>query len=121
MFRLVVLLVIAFPIMALIGLFMGLATRDRLRNLERSVESLERRIAAIGTGLPSAPGTAEAPPAPEEIEPTEPAPETAPPEDFAKPWRVPPFAPAPAPAAPTRPTPPVAPPLAGPSLEERFG
>src|SRR5438477_11266081 len=55
MFELVVLLVIAFPIMALIGLVMALATRDRLRNLERSLARLERQVAAISAGAPAPP------------------------------------------------------------------
>src|SRR5437588_799070 len=99
MLQMLILVVIALPVMTIVGLIMALNTRERLRVLERSVLRLERSLAAGAGAAPQAPSAAE--PAP-----TQPA--MHPPEE-------------PAPAAPAPLSKPTAPAPRRPSLEERFG
>jgi uncharacterized membrane protein len=113
MLTLLILLLLAFPIAAIVGVVMAVGTRERLRGLERRLAMLERRIegwsaaaAAPPQPAPQAePVVAPAPPpsAPAPSPPPEPAPEGAP--------AVRPASSAP----PRRPAPPAM------GFEERFG
>ncbi|HEY2134494.1 MAG TPA: DUF2339 domain-containing protein [Xanthobacteraceae bacterium] len=115
------LVVLAFPVLAIAALVVAVGTRDRVRDIDRRIVALERRMAqapaasapaprpAIEPPQPVAPTTAEAP-----VRPAAPA--------------APPVTPTPAPAAPPTPSRAAGPaaPAGGPrapaiSFEERFG
>jgi uncharacterized membrane protein len=122
MFETLILLVIAFPIMAIVGLIITLNTRERLRGLEIRLMSLDRRLATAGAAAaPQAPPVA-APPTPEPpAVSTREAIPTTPPQPPAPANPAPAPRPAMAASTPIVPPPPAAPVQAGPSLEERFG
>ncbi len=112
-FTALIAMVIAFPVLAIIGFVMALGNRERLKRLEFRLAGLERRLADLPGGVPSLAPVPSA--VPEALTPAK-APETKAEEA------------APAPAAPETPvTPPIPPPApAAPSkprvsLEERFG
>jgi uncharacterized membrane protein len=118
MFELVILLVLAFPIAAIVGVVMAVGTRGRLRDLDLRLATLERRLAGSAAAA-VAPGT------PEPVIPTEPVSEPIPePQPILQQSEtVEPAAPEPAiaasvPASPPGPTAPAEPAM---SLEERFG
>jgi predicted membrane protein DUF2339 len=110
LFSLLIVLVIAFPVLAIVGLVLAVGARERIRRLELRLAGLEGRLAGLAGEIPSPAPVA--PPVPEVLPAaTEPeakiedaAPPPAPPE--------PPAAAAAAPAAPAKPAI---------SLEERFG
>ncbi|HEY6257984.1 MAG TPA: DUF2339 domain-containing protein [Xanthobacteraceae bacterium] len=106
---LLIILLLAVPIAAIVGVVMAIGTRDRLRGLERRLALIERRIDGS-----AAAGAAPAPPRPAEH----------PPERVATPAPESPAAPAPSPpkpAPPSRPAVPTAPAPPRMGLEERFG
>jgi uncharacterized membrane protein len=122
MLEILILLAIAFPVIAIVGLIMAINTRERLRSLEFNVQRLERGLAtASAAAAPQAPSVEPAPEAPVirdiPVIP-EPAPTALPLAPVEQPQQA-----APAAVAPTAPPPPTAPAPApsGPSLEERFG
>jgi uncharacterized membrane protein len=115
MLGLLVLLLLAFPIAAIVGVVLAISTRDRLRGLERRLALLERRPDGLAPAAPQ--GAAphrepSAPPAPQAV--AAPAPE--PPAAAAKPQpaAAPSVPPTPPPQAPRRPAPAM-------SFEEQFG
>src|SRR5579862_5660352 len=137
---LIVILILAFPVIAIVAVVMAVTTRERLRATERRLVMLERRIEAGATAPPraAAPTPAPAPqamPAPDTIlsgprpaaaaaEPPPAAPTT--PESVTPthvtPASVTPVPAAPKPAVPPTPArPPVGPARPAMSFEERFG
>src|SRR4051794_29832517 len=105
-----ILLAIAFPVAAIVGLAMALGTRDRLGRLQFRVEELEKRLAGLASGsapspMPRSPSIApipelDTPPEPtrtwEPAQPTKAAPEP----DMAGPMAATPPEPPPPPAGP---------------------
>jgi uncharacterized membrane protein len=110
LFSLIIVLVIAFPVLAIVGLVLAVGARERIRRLELRLAGLEGRLAGLA-GETSSPAPV-APPVPEVL-PT-----------ASQPWAkieeaAPPLAPAEPPAAvPAAPAAPAKPAI---SLEERFG
>jgi uncharacterized membrane protein len=136
MFETLILLVIAFPMMAIVGFIMGLNTRDRLSRLEFALKGLDRRLADLSAatgGIVQKPAGAGPSPVPEQQpeqqEPGRQDPASA--GQFApEPLSIVPESPGPVTAPPTEPiataTVPPVPPAAGaaeprPGFEERFG
>src|SRR5262245_23410446 len=126
-FVLIGLLLLSFPIIAIVALVKSINLAERLRTIEQRFEVLELRLAG-------APGAAPAPPPPSPS--ASPAATTAAPPIAAEPVRVAPVEPTPEPVTATRaeqpppeqPAPPVQPPAATEqpaepelSFEERFG
>jgi uncharacterized membrane protein len=113
-----ILLVLAFPVLAIVALVMALTTRERLGRIERRIEGLS----GVATPHTAAPPAAQAMPTPDTIlsgpRPAEPP---------ATPASVPPAPATPAPSAPkatvppTPPRPPIRPARPAMSFEERFG
>ena len=116
---LLVLLILAFPVIAIVALVKAVGTGGRLNSLERRLAALEGRTAGLpGAAAPPAPAPTPAPATtyvPESIPPAAPkpvAPAPAPPPSTS----VPPVAASPIAPPPT--VPPATPPI---SFEERFG
>ena len=107
-FTTLIIVVIAFPVLAIVAFVMALGNRDRMKRLEHRLGSLEARLAGL-TGEAQAAAAPVAPPAaiPAAKEPEPKVEEKAPPPSEPEP----PVAPTPAPM-PARPSV---------SLEERFG
>ena len=116
-----ILLALAFPIMAIFGFVMAANTRERMSALEIKLKSLEQKVAAFGAqGLS---GGVTRPPAPviQSVMPEAAAPAvSAPPPTVASPAEPKEAEPQPV-VSPAPPLPPPVPVPAGPSLEERFG
>ena len=114
-----ILLVLAFPVIAIVALVKANGVRRLVLLLELRIRDLER-VRAPGGALPSQPATAAMP----AVAPATPPPPPAP---AASPHPAPPASvvpPAPTPQASVPPSPPPLPPLApaaGPGFEERFG
>ena len=120
MFGLMTLVVL---VLAIVGVVLGIGTRDRIRTLEFRLALIERRLreGAAGAALPEPPPAAAPPPQPAappvaELPPTQTAMPPVPP-----PQPEPPSRPEPAAAPPSPPPPPEGPSAPGPSFEERFG
>lgn len=108
-FSLLIVLVVAFPVLAIVGFVMALGNRDRLKRLEHRLGGLEARLAGLTGELP-APSPVPTP-APEAV----PAVET--PEAKVEEKALPPTEP----ETPAPPMPPPVPARPEVSLEERFG
>src|ERR1700752_1045827 len=66
MLGLLVLLLLAFPIAAIVGVVLAISTRDRLRGLERRLAMIERRLEGLGpTPAPRSSVEPSTPPAPQ--------------------------------------------------------
>ncbi len=115
----IVLAVLAFPVIAVVALVKAVSLRGLLRDLERRMATLERRLAPAAAAAPQSIRAEDAPPRPQDGLPPEPA----------QPAPSPPTPPSPPPPTPARASVPLSPapqPSAAPTpapigFEERFG
>ncbi|MGE5261730.1 MAG: DUF2339 domain-containing protein [Actinomycetota bacterium] len=115
-FTTLIIVVIAFPVLAIVGFVMALGTRERLKRLEVRLSGIEAKLAGFAGEAPS---PAPAPTVPAAPPPWEPLPEVKEPEakgEERPEEKAPPAEPTPTPAPP-----PTAPAKPRASLEERFG
>jgi uncharacterized membrane protein len=114
---LIVLAVLAFPVVAVIALVKAVSLRGPLRDLERRMTVLERRLAPAAAAVPQSTRAEEPPPLSQDVLPAEPAhPAPSPPTPSSPPPPAPPrtsVPPSPAPQPASAPTPI--------GFEERFG
>jgi uncharacterized membrane protein len=114
-----ILLLLAFPIAAIVGVVLAISTRDRMRGLERRLALIERRLEGLAPAAPPQPAAprpeVSSRAAPQQSPPPAPEPAAAKPQAAAAAPSVPPSVPpTPPPQAPRRPAPAM-------SFEEQFG